>query len=133
MKKLILLIAVCTAVIFTANAQTPDIQGTWQATTLDGKQIPKGYSVTKIYNATHFALIMDDTEGNIIAAISGPYALNGSTLIETYASSIGGKGKGGKNVRETSKITLEGDRMIQFGSLDGGKPGAEEATWERVK
>jgi hypothetical protein len=132
MKKLILLIAVCTAVIFTANAQTPDMQGTWRATNLDGKRVPKEYSVTKIVNATHFAMIMSDDKGNIIAATSGPYSFDGETLIETYASSIGGAPEyNGKRV--ISKITFEGDKVIQLGTMEGGKPETDDATWERVK
>ncbi len=132
MKKLILLVAACATVIFTANAQTPDIRGTWRATNLDGKRVPKEYPVVKILNSTHFAIIMSDADGNIIAAASGPYSFDGDTLIETYATSIGASPEA-KGKRIISKITFEGNRMIQLGRLEGGKPDTEDHTWERVE
>ena len=132
MKKFILLIAACVAIAFTANAQTPDIQGTWRATNLDGKQIPKEYSVVKIFNSTHYAMIMSDAENNIIAAVSGPYSFDGNTLIETYATSIGSS-PDAKGKRIISKLTFEGNRMTQLSRLEGGKPDTEDAMWERVE
>jgi hypothetical protein len=132
MKKIILLIAACTAIIFTVNAQNPDIQGTWRGVSLDGKQIPKEYSVIKIFNSTHSAIIMSDAGNNIIAAVTGTYTFDGDTLIENYAVSIGAD-RSARGKRIISKLTFEGNRMNQLGGIEGGKPDTEDHTWERVE
>jgi hypothetical protein len=133
MKKLILLIAACVAIVFAANAQNPGVQGTWRVLTVDGKQLTKDYSFIKIYNATHFAWLLSDLEGNIFTAVSGTYTFNGNTLTETINMTIGEGGKKVLGKKFISKLTFEGNRVTMLGTLEGELPDTDYETWEKVE
>lgn len=115
-KRLVLLVAVCFAAVCFASAQTPDIRGTWRIVSIDGKQVPQGYHLIKMYTAKHFVWLVADGNNNVIGSHSGTYTLDGNTLEETleYVSPNGHdeiKGKKQKSILtgDASRLTVDTD------------------------
>lgn len=128
-KKLSLLLAVCFAAICVANAESPEITGTWRIIERNDKPLPATYKALKMITPTHFIWTMYDAQGNIINGAGGKYTLKENIYTESIDMVLPGM----KTFYKTTwiyEVKVIGKKMVISGSVGDM---ANKETWEKVE